>query len=682
MTLPAAPATPRRPVRVDVSGVVFTDPYTWLEEDRDPEVVQWQKAQNSVTDTFLAESCDVEGVGAAIVRHIAPPPTVPVRRGDRTYFLRPDGDASRPVLVVNDSGDEHVVVDPNLAGGRTLDWWHVSPTGRWVLYGLSVGGDEQSVLHAHDVDARQTLPVNIPFCSALAPAWTPDESGIWFNKGLQRDQEDSQKYLFHWRFGDHAPIDPEPTPFDLPIHAVPIMSPDGRWLGVLTYPAVHTFRLAWIRDVKDPSGQWRRFVEDGDELCLGFFHGDRYIAVSKDEAPRGRVVSIPVATSADVSTWKELVPQTEAVLESIVPVGDRIVLNALSEARSRLTVHTFDGELVDEVKLPETGVVSALALDPDPIDPTGIRFLFGSVTTSDALFRYAIATAELEALTTPMAKLEGVTTRRILAPSRDGTLIPALLVHLDDLDLDTPHPAIIRAYGGFNHRFLPSYDPAGAMIVEAGGIYVHANLRGGGEFGSDWWRAGRMARKQNTFDDLFGVAEYLIREGVTTADQLGMIGGSNGGLTASAAAVQRPDLFRAIVPSIPIVDLLRVTRDPFPYSAVALDYGDPNVPHMAAWLYDYSPIHHIEDGNEYTAMLVHCGNDDYRCPPWHSRKLAGALQNATVSSRPILLRVMDDIGHGTGKTAANALAWAAEPYAFLMNAVGLTAAPAPAGAAT
>lgn len=338
---------------------------------------------------------------------------------------------------------------------------------------------------------------------------------------------------------------------------------------------------------------------------------------------------------------------------------------------------SLDGSPLGEIEPPGEGVISIFAVAAAhpglPMFASGdgeISFVHSTVDTAPAVYRYVLAEQRLELVNPPALRLDGIRVSMVTAISADGTPIPAHVVHRSDIDTSVPHPTLIHGYGGFNVAWLPAFLAENAAWVEAGGVYVRPHLRGGSDFGTEWWRQGARQNKQHTFDDLFAIAEHLIATGRTTRRQLAVKGESNGGLLAGAAIAQRPDLWAAAVADVPILDLLAMDRDPLTYAIGRGEYGDPLDPVEAEWLRAISPVEHLEPA-EYPAVLVSAGANDPRCPAWHSRVFVEKLERAQQGGAPILLRVYGDQGHGGAGTAA-AAEKNADWLAFVANATGLT----------
>jgi prolyl oligopeptidase len=656
-------------------GLAFEDPYVWLEEESEQSLA-WQEWQNARAEEHLRGWSGFDRLQEAIAPHATTlGARAPIWAGGRWFQVVAAGEETS--LVVSDAPGEAgpvLLETAELAPGKpvSLDCTYPSPDGRYVVYGLSYGGDEQSSLAVLETDTGRTLPERFEFASFAQVAWLPDSSGFYYNAGTAPDTEDAQKWIFFHRLGGPVLSRPERVHVRHQF-ACPQVSADGRYVVAISTETEP--RPEYVKEVG--TDEWRPFLRDVPGVFVGDFVGSSYVAVTYDGAPRGRVVSIPIegGAAADRDCWRELVPESEAVLRSLSVAGESIVLGELVDARSRIRIVSLDGRLEEEVPLPGAGAANVRAgWAHAPLEPmvsageNELTFVYSSPTSPPCLFQYGLGTGRLEQLTKPGVELEGAIARRLWCTGRDGTRIPFWLVHRRELDLARARPTLVYGYGGWNIAFLPSYVGGLAPFVEAGGIVVLPNLRGGGEYGWTWWNDGRLTHKQNTFDDLYSVAESLVAAGLTSPDRLAVAGASNGGLLAAAACVQRSDLFRAVVALVPLTDLLRFPRDSYGRE-MAEDYGDPEDPDAARVLRAYSPYHNVREGTRYPATLVVCAANDIRCPPWHGRKLVAALQRASSGDRPILLRVWPDAGHLAATSGESGLA--AEWLGFVMAELGL-----------
>jgi prolyl oligopeptidase len=657
-----------------IGGVTFDDPHRRLEEDT-PETRRWQERADGAARETIGALPALEALREATLRRrhesLA---SVPAKHGERWFRLSAGAPGTAPVLAVGASLSDpgRALVDPNAWPGTevSLDWFYPAPDGAYVAFGISERGDEQSVLHVVEVDSGELLPDRVAHASFGVVAWLPDSSGFFYNAGLGPDTERPQKHVFFHRLGDERPASPEPAPVREDEEFVfPQVSPDGRW--VMAVSSEVEPRPDSIRPVD--GGDWRPFLLELRGTFAGCFHGDRYLAVTTDGAPRGRLVSIPLESPGERSTWSELVPEGEGVLRSVCPAGDGLVLVDLVDTCSRIRLYSLDGRLEDEVPLPGEGTVGTRLTryqafcEPMVSAADGaLLFVFSTFSRPPCLYRYDLAERRLEALTPTGPEIRDVVSEFRRCTSMGGTEVSYWLVRTRRAGRAGPGPTLLYGYGGWNLAFgLPTYLAELAPFVEAGGALAFPHLRGGSEHGESHWHDGRLERKQHTFDDLYAVAEALVAEGVAAPDRLGVVGESNGGLLAAAALTQRPDLFRVTVPLVPLVDLMRYTRDPYP-AEFAIEYGDPADPSFAPVLHAYSPYHNVRAGERYPATLVVCGDSDIRCPAWQGRKLVARLQEANASDHPVLLRVLEHAGH-LSTTERSTPEW----LAFVMAELGM-----------
>lgn len=640
------------------------------------EALAWQEQQDAQTAKQLQELPAFE----AMLRHVRALSETrhvhaPLRRGNRR-FRRVDltDDSEQPALVVQDGADgpQRVLLDPDLLSRDrgipvTLVEVSPSPTGRYLMYGLAEAGTEQTSIHVLDVDSGQELPENVPFVAGSGARWLADESGFWI---ATREVVDG---VFSLALRLHLLGAPEPAPVqDVPGDAwfpQPVPSGDGRW--VVASCGNTEIRAAYLRT---PQGAWVPFLRDVLGGSGGAVVGDSWVCVLDGDDPHGRLVRIPFATHHNHSTWVELVPAGDDVLRSVAAVGDELLVHGyLRDGACGLRVLSLDGTVLDELALPAPGTISAFPFPGStPLipmvnsDADGFSFLYSSFDRSPAAYRWEPGTG-LREVVPAEHRLTGLSVELVWATSRDGTRVPAHVVRRTDPP-NRPAPTLLHGYGGFNIAMPPSYIVLAAAWVAAGGTFTLAHLRGGSEFGRDWWAQGRMAAKQNTFDDLYALAEELIAAGVTTTAELAVHGGSNGGLLTGVAITQRPELWAAVVSEVPVLDLLDVDGEPLSGAIIASEYGNPADPEHRRWLAAYSPVHNVRALTAYPPLLVVSGRNDPRCPPWHGRVFVQQLQAA--SSNPALLRVPAGQGHAAAERSAQEQQ-RAEVLAFCAEHTGL-----------
>ena len=681
MVVGQLPATRREDVVDTIHGVAVADPYRWLEDGESEETRSWTAAQNALTEQAL-NAAPGRAVLEARLRDLLSVGTVdsPAVRGRRLFYLKREGEQNQPVLYARDGvdGAERVVVDPNAldaAGLAALDWWYPSPDGRRVAYGISTDGDEWSTLRVVAVDAGEILPDAIPRTRYCSLAWLPDGDGFYYTRyptpgSVPPGDEDYNDHAFFHRLGSDPAADPEVfgqgrSPQDMIFLAI---SPDGRWLAALAFQGWSRSEI-YLRDLTRHDSPWIPVAEGIDAIFADpVLTADCLYLRTNLDAPNHRIVAVdPTSPAPELERWDTVVPHhPDRVVDGFVLAGDRIVTAELEAATSRLRVYGTDGTEGGKLELPGLGTVSALdGEEANPLVVVG----YASFATPPSAFVFDVETGERRPLA-PLPPPPGfdpaaIAVRQVRYPSKDGTPISMFLVHRTDLKRDGANPTVLTGYGGFNVSEGPHYAAALPAWLEAGGVYAVANLRGGGEYGEAWHRAGMLANKQNVFDDFIAAAEWLAAEGYTNPDKLAVWGGSNGGLLVGAVVTQRPELFRAAVATVPLLDMVRYHH--FRIAKLWIpEYGSSDDPDQFAWLYAYSPYHRVRAGTRYPAVLLTAGEQDSRVDPLHARKMTALLQHATADpARPILLRAETQAGHGSGKPLAKRVAEAADLWGFV-----------------
>ena len=674
----AYPATEQRPETVQFGPISYDDAFRWLEEDADRNVVAWQRAQDDLAQAYLAGLPMFDSFAKQIAAiGETDDVTLPIFAGGRWFKRYVPADQDLAVIEVGDSPTEagRRLVDLNAM--RTdeplsLGSFLPSPDGRKAIFSWTAGGREEPDLQILDIDSGEVLVDGVPHRKPQNFAWLPDSSGFIY---LALDAAlAGEPSLYRVNLAAPTVVTAEDVTTDHPV-ARPILSADRRHI-VLALDHLAP-RLDYILDTEGDAG-WQPFLKGIAGIFRGDILGDHFLAITDDGAPRGRLVSIPLATPTQRETWKEIVPASDNVLAFVMVSGDRAVLLEWVDTYSRLRVIGSNGAIEGEITLPGRGMVNSFGANmvlPTMIDPIAraadgeILFVYSAFDQSAALYSATLATREATQLSKPKYKLD-VQILDLECRSADGARVLYHTVARADLDLSKPQPTVITGYGGFNVTVAPGWlGTQWTAWIAAGGIVALAHLRGGGEHGTPWFEQGRMKLKQNSFNDVHAVAEDLITRGITAPDRLGVTGGSNGGVMASAVAVQRPDLYRASIPVVPITDVLGRVRDPVTMVS-SLDYGDPADPEMAEAIYRWSPYQNVRDAIAFPALLIDCGANDPRCPPWHGRKFAARVQQASTGDLPILLRVRADAGHGAvGK--AQKIRMSADNLAFFAQHLGL-----------
>jgi prolyl oligopeptidase len=669
-----------------IGGVTVNDPFRWLEDDGDPAVQAWQAEQDARTVKELASSPNATAVRAALEAAFVDVfgYAAPQRCGDRWFRTAVPTGRSAAVLEVADTpaGPGRVLHDPADSGsGGTVMSWLPSPDGSRLLALDSAAGRLQ--VRVLDVDSGETLLDGLPHAVAVMFAWKLDGSGFFHNvMGVTEGPEGAlqSKTQIWWQpLGGEGEL--QELTVDHPA-AWPVVSADGRYAAVVadqTNP-----RVRWLRDLRADAG-WQPFLPDATAMYKGAFVGDELWAVTNDTSGWCRLVAIPVASSADPSTWRELVaPQDGVKLTGATVCGARVVLTSIVDGASRITVLAGDGTVAGDLPLPGAGAVGRTAVGhmlsnmsdvvaPDG-DSDGCTFVFSNLARPPVSFRADLVRLTVQELVPSDADDADLAIELREVDGPHGK-VQYRVARRPSTPTDGRAPVVVTGYGGFNVPWLPCYWPMAAAWAALGGVWVHAQLRGGGEYDDEFWHAGRMHRKQGSFDDLYAVVEDLQRRGEASPERTGVWGSSNGGLLAGAALTQRPELFRAAVAQVPILDLLQSRKDPGTLGIQLADYGNPEDPADAPVLHAYSPYHNVKNGTSYPAVLLDAGADDTSCPPWHSRKTAARLMEATTSGHRVLLRVREEAGHNQ-LTADRAFDRDLEEVTFLQDELAAPCEPA------
>jgi prolyl oligopeptidase len=674
---------PYPPTHIDdvvekLHGVAVADPYRWLEDGSAPAVQEWVEKQNGFTRSVLDKLPERDRIHERLgtLLDIGSLGTPAPRKG-RLFWTERRGKENQPILYVRDrrGGEERVLLDPNkLAADGTvaLDWWYPSRDGKLLAYGLSRNGSEQSTLHLREVDTGKDRQDVIERTRACSLTWLPDGSGFYYTR-YPANENYNRRVFFH-RLGDDTAKDVEifgegRAREDWPNVS---LSPDGRWL-VVTVEQGWAKTEVYFKDRTKNDGEFLPLVEKVNAVYRVVVRDDRFYVHTNEKAPRYRVLLVDPRTPAR-TLWKEIIPEGPDVLEGVSAIGNVLVGQYMHKASARLHLFDREGKPLDEVKLPALGSLTGIGGEWD-----GDEFFCGfqSCTVPPTVYRIGLGgkpAAKMEKWEQVKADIDfaAYEVEQVTYPSKDGTPITMFLAHKKGLKPDGRTPTLLYGYGGFNLSLTPLFNASRFLFLERGGLLAIANLRGGGEYGEAWHQAGMLDRKQNVFDDFVAAAEWLIAQRYTDRDHLAIQGGSNGGLLVGAALTQRPDLFRAVVCQVPLLDMVRYHKFLIARLWVP-EYGSAEFEKDFEWLHRYSPYHHVKDGTHYPAVLLATAESDSRVDALHARKMAARLQAATASGpdRPILLRLEPKAGHGAGKPRSKVLEELTDTWSFLFWQLGI-----------
>jgi len=700
-TIPAAPPKAEVKPAVDIyHGTKVIDNYRWLEDGTSPETQKWVADEMAYTRALLDPLPGRDAIHKRLTELLSIGSiTAPVIAGKHYFYTKREGMQNQPVLYVRDglNGADSVLVDANqLAADGTiaLDWFQPSENGKYVAYGTSQSGSEMSTLHIVETKTCTILPDVIERTRAASIAWLHDNSGFYYTRYPKKGdvppgQEMYNRHVFfHWLgadpesdalvFGEGR--DPEDWPSVF-------LSNDNRWLLIHVSQGWTKSEL-FLMDTHGKNAPSR--LSTGKDFNYGaeVYDGKVYI-ITNEDAPRYHAF-VTDAGNFDRQAWKEIIPQTDAVLQGASVYGGKLFAQYEQNATSQLKIFDLEGQKINDISLPGIGTVFGTG---GKWNHDEVFFGFHSFTVPPGVYRVDLKSVHY--VTAGKNPVEGDTIAnptlwsKVDAPSidpsayevaqewyksKDGTRVPMFIVHKKGLQKNGKNPTLLTAYGGFNISLTPSFSRTAYLWMEHGGVFAVANLRGGAEFGEDWHRAGMLDKKQNVFDDMVAAAEHLISEKYTDKNHLAIQGGSNGGLLMGAMITQRPDLFRAVVCQVPLLDMLRYQN--FQIAKLWIpEYGSAENPEQFKWLYAYSPYQHVKAGAEYPATLFMTGDFDTRVDPMHAKKMAALLQaeakNGSSKTHPILLRIESKAGHGAGKPVTKQIEEFTDVYSFLFWQLGI-----------
>jgi prolyl oligopeptidase len=689
----APPPTEPRPFAYTLHGERVADPYHWLEGSAAPEapsdaavdaeVGRWTDAQNAYARSAL-DALPGRATVSAELESLLSLPTwgTPREAGEWLFYSLRRGDEAQPVLYVQrgQSGERRELVNVNRldpSGDLALDWFEASRDGRYVAFGTYRAGDENTLCRVLETATGRWLTDEI--AGRVDPvAWLDDGEHFVVRKLKDAADPYSGQVTLH-RLGRAAADDPvlfeqyTEGPLATTWGPSPIVDPGGRWLVIAYYTGTDSNDL-WFYDLRATDKLVRRDLLVGERaLTGGFIAGDTFFALTTLGASNKRVVAFDLDSERPEQFRELIAARDDAVIVDIAPALDRIVVDTLVSAQSRLEVFDRAGKLEGAIELP--GIGSASIVTNDERSSAWLRF--ENFAEPASLHRVDLTTrrAELWQRTELAAAADDpeLVVKQIEYRSADGTSVPMFLVHRADLELDGTNPTILYGYGGFDISMTPAFLTAWRPWLTRGGVYAIANLRGGGERGAAWHQAGMLEQKQNVFDDFYAAADWLVANGYTRRDRLGVSGRSNGGLLTGVTITQRPELAAAAIVGVPLLDMLRYQHFLMARYWVP-EYGSAEDPAQFGFLERYSPYQNVVPGTAYPAVLLTAAENDSRVHPLHARKMAAALQAATTSDpavKPILLRVDRDVGHGPGKPLEARIRDAADELLFMARQLGL-----------
>jgi len=665
-------------------GTKVPDPYRWLEDDTSAETAAWVEAQNRVTFGYL-EKIPYRGAIKSRLENLFnyPKYSSPSRRGEYFTFSKNDGLQNQSVLYIQKGldGTPEVLIDPNkfsADGTARLGAFSISRDGKYAAYGISKSGSDWQEYFVMEVATRKALPDVLKWIKVSGISWQGD--GFYYSrydepqKGRELSSKNEGHKVFYHRIGTAQSDDrliyedkAHPQRFHnartTEDERFVILSISERGLGKKGNS------LFFMEPGKDA-----RFTpivaEIGDDSFSVVDNvGDKFLIETNRKAPNGRVFLFD-PKHPEENNWKDVLPEKAEPLQNAGTAGGKLFATYLKDVTTRAYVYSLDGRLENEIKLPGLGSAGGFGGEKDD---KFVFYTFSSFNFPPTIYRYDIATRRSSLFRAPKIpdfNPEDYETRQVFYTSRDGTKVPMFIVHKKGLKLNGNNPALLYGYGGFNITTSPSFNSLRLALLEQGFVYASANMRGGGEYGEKWHEAGTKLKKQNVFDDFIAAAEYLISAKYTSPAKLAIQGGSNGGLLVGACINQRPELFRAAIPQVGVMDMLRFHKFTIGWNWIA-DYGSSDNEAEFQALYKYSPLHNIRQGFNYPATLITTADHDDRVVPAHSFKYAATLQEKHRGANPVLIRIDTKSGHGASSTSKS-IEQTADIYAFLFHNLGVS----------
>jgi prolyl oligopeptidase len=666
----------------DYNGTKVADPYNWLEADGSADVKNWIEAENKLTFGYIDSIPYKQNIRKRLEEiWNYPKYSAPSKKGDYYFFSKNDGLQNQSVVYRQKGldGEPEVFINPNelsTDGTVALGGLSFSNDNKYVAISTSAAGSDWQTVEVWDVATKKSTGKDkLEWVKFSSPSWRGD--GFYYTrypepkKGSEYSQASINASICYHKLGT-------PQSEDKVIYTDPenpyryygaSVTDDERFL--IIYISAGTSGTGILcQDLKDPNGKLQTLFE-GFDNNYGVVDniGDKLLVHTDKGAPKYRLVLVDPKNPA-TENWKEVIPQSDDLLEGVGTAGGKLFASFLHKAATKMVQYTYEGVKERDIDMPAIGTAGGFSGKKEDKE---VFYTFTSFVYPPTIYRYNIETGASEVYKKSEVKFnfDEYETKQITYKSKDGTEIPMFIVHKKGIKLDGNNPCYLYGYGGFNISLSPSFSISRMVLLEKGFVFAMPSLRGGGEFGEDWHKAGMLEKKQNVFDDFIGAAEHLIKEKYTNSSKLAIAGGSNGGLLVGACMTQRPDLYKVCIPVVGVLDMLRFHRSTAGWGWT-VEYGNADSAKDFDFLYKYSPLHNIKDGTTYPATLIMTGDHDDRVVPWHSFKFAARLQEAQKGANPILIRVETNAGHGAGKPTSKQIDETSDQYAFIFKNMGLT----------
>lgn len=675
------PDTQKGNVVDDYFGTKINDPYQWLENDTAVEVNTWVDEQNKLTQNYLSQIPFRDKIKSRLTEiWNYPKYSSPFKEGDYYYFFKNDGLQNQSVLYRQKgiNGTPEVFLDPNKLsadGTASLASLAFSKDHKFCAVGIAQSGSDWNEIFVMDVSTKQKTTDVIKWVKFSGATWY--KNGFYYSrydeptKGKEYSNANEFMKIYYHELGKSQQDDK--LIYEDKAHPLRYfnagVTEDERYLFINVSEGTSGSEIL-VRDLTQPNAKFITLFKGFDNNYNVVDNiGDKILALTDFGAPRYRLVLVD-PLNPESKNWKDIIPQGTDLLEGVSTCGGKLFATYLKDASTRLNSYDMNGQNKKEITLPGIGTASGISGKKEDKEAF---YTFTSFTNPGEIYRYDLSTGKSELFRKTEVKFNAndFETKQVFYPSKDGTKIPMFIMHKKGLKLDGNNPTLLYAYGGFNISLTPSFSVSRIMFLENGGVYAIANLRGGGEYGEDWHKAGMLERKQNVFDDFIAAAEFLIKEKYTSSAKLAIHGGSNGGLLVGACMTQRPELFKVALPAVGVLDMLKYHKFTIGWGW-AVEYGSSDKKEQFDYLIKYSPLHNVKKDVNYPATMIMTADHDDRVVPAHSFKFAAELQSKQLpTGNPVLIRVDKKAGHGAGKPTTKLIEDATDMYSFIFWNLGV-----------
>jgi prolyl oligopeptidase len=671
-------------VKTDVTdtyfGTTVADPYRWLEDDNSEETGLWVEAQNKVTHAYLSQIPFRKQIHDRLTQlWNFPRYGVPFHEGNNYFFFKNNGIQNQSVLYIQPTlkDEPKVFLDPNKLspdGTVALGTFSVSKDGKYFAYAISGSGSDWNEVYVKETATGKQLDDKLEWVKFSGLSWQGD--GFYYSRydqptgGAEYSSKNEFHKVYYHKLGEPQSADKLIySNNEYPLRNYGVQTTEDQMYLILRESETTSGNALYIKDLNKPNDEFRK-IADGFRFEYSVVHntGNTFYIHTNDNAPRYRLIAVSL-DKPNKKDWKVIIGEKDEVLQDVHVAGGTFVAQYMKDATSKVNIVDLNGKLLHEMQLPGIGTLTGFS---SKVKEDTAFYAFTSFTFPSTVYAYDVKNNISNVLFSSDLDFDSkqFVSEQVFFTSKDGTKVPMFIVHKADMQMDGSNPVYLYGYGGFNVSLTPSFSPSRLVFLENGGIFVMVNLRGGGEYGEQWHKAGTKLNKQNVFDDFIAAAEYLIEKKYTSPKKIAIAGGSNGGLLVGAAMIQRPELFGAAIPAVGVMDMLRFHKFTIGWAWIG-DYGSSDNEEEFRYLLKYSPLHNLKKGTCYPPTLITTADHDDRVVPAHSFKFAATLQEMQSCENPALIRIETKAGHGAGKPLSKMIDEAADIWSFIMYNLGI-----------